>query len=66
MAEETRSGQSSVIETRTSKLWLEPDGILRGVLKPGAKEQLEDAKANVAAAAKIAEDGGREQTGNLV
>lgn len=45
------------IETRTSRVWLSDAGILRGQIKNGAKEKLEDACANVQAASKIA--GGR-------
>jgi hypothetical protein len=49
------STETDVIETRTSRLWLGEDGILRGVIKPDAEETLADAEANVSAAAKIAD-----------
>jgi hypothetical protein len=48
--------QGDVIETRTAKIWMGEDGVLRGSLRAGADEQLEDAAANVEAAASLAGD----------
>lgn len=45
--------QDGVIETRTARIWLGEDGILRGALRDGADEREEDAIANVAAGVRI-------------
>jgi hypothetical protein len=45
-----------VIETRTARIWMGEDGILRGAFTDGADEKEEDAVANVATGAKIAGD----------
>jgi hypothetical protein len=44
------------IETSTSSLWIGEDDILRGVFKEGAKETLDEARENVAAAKRLAGD----------
>jgi hypothetical protein len=46
--------QDGVIETRTARIWMGEDGILRGRIGEGADEKAEDAVANVAAAARLA------------
>ncbi|MBN4049760.1 hypothetical protein JYT36_00875 [Bacteroidales bacterium AH-315-N07] len=38
-----------IIETRSSKLWLDDDGILRVLKKENCKESLDDAKQNITA-----------------
>jgi hypothetical protein len=43
-----------MIETPTARIWLDDEGILRGVLAEGAAETLAGAQANVAAAATLA------------
>lgn len=43
------------IETRTARLWIGSDGILRSMIKEGSEEVLEDAKANMAAGFRLAE-----------
>lgn len=45
--------ENEVIETRTNKIWLEEDGIVRAVNFPNAKITLEDAKENVATVKKL-------------
>jgi hypothetical protein len=40
--------------TRTGKLWLDEDGILRILPTPGTEDSLDDAKQNMAASAKLA------------
>jgi hypothetical protein len=48
----TRERQT--LETNTAKMWLDDEGTLWGVMKPGADETLADAQANVEAAATLA------------
>jgi len=45
-----------VIETRTARMWMGDDGILRSSLREGADENEEDAVANVAAGSMLAGD----------
>jgi hypothetical protein len=40
--------------TRTGKIWLDADGIMRIVTFPGVEDTMDDAKQNVAACAKLA------------
>jgi hypothetical protein len=42
------------IETRTARLWIGSDGILRSVITKGAEEILEDAQANMEAGLRLA------------
>lgn len=46
--------EPDVIETKTSRLWIDEEGILHGVIKLQAEEMLDDARANVAAAKELA------------
>jgi hypothetical protein len=43
-----------VIDTRTERLWLHPDGYVIGVVRPGLNSDLDDAIANVAAVGRLA------------
>jgi hypothetical protein len=43
-----------VVETRTARLWLGEDGILRSVVKPGTDHDVEDAEANMEAGFRLA------------
>lgn len=38
--------ENKVIETRTSKIWLDEDGILYNIITPGAEQNLDDAVEN--------------------
>lgn len=50
-----------VVVTRTEKIWLGDDGIIRAVCHPGLVTSLEDAQTNVRAFAQVA--GGRRRLG---
>lgn len=47
--------ESNVIETRTARIWLGEDGILRVFNKPGVKIDLPAAKENIAASMRTTE-----------
>jgi len=48
------SDARDVIDTRTERLWLHPDGYVIGEVRPGLVADLDDAIVNVAAVAKLA------------
>jgi hypothetical protein len=52
--EERGESGAEVIETRTARLWVGSDGILRSVIKQGAEEDVEDAQANMEAGLRLA------------
>jgi hypothetical protein len=45
---------NEVVFTRTEKIWLAEDGIIRCIVLPTPKHKLEDAKENVAVISKLA------------
>lgn len=46
---------NEVIETRTAKIWLGEDGMVRAVLSPNAQVTLADAKEHIEALVKVCE-----------
>jgi len=52
--EEPGEPGAEAIETRTARLWIGSDGILKSVIKEGTDEVLEDAKANMEAGLRLA------------
>lgn len=48
-------GAEGVIETRTERIWLGPDGVVRGEARAGLTMVLDDAVENVAAVARLAQ-----------
>ena len=45
--------EHKITETRTAKIWLEEDGIVRNIVLPGAAETLDDVKENVSIHARL-------------